>query len=219
MGGRSKLPLLTVLGGAITVAGSVMPFAKFSFEGFGVSQAETVSGLDTDDGKIYLAFGIGLIVLGLISWTVSSVGARRAIAVLAVLASLFLLVGAFIDIQDIESQAGLDDALAEQGGGSIEELEALGLTFDTSTGLGLYAVAVGGLVGLIGAIASVISRGQRTAVVVAPGAVAPPTQTYTPATAPPPVQPTAPPTTTTPPATTPPPAAPPPPSGTPPPNP
>jgi len=138
---RGKSPktagTVMIIGGILLAVGSLLQFAKL--EGFGIS--ETVSGLDTDDGKLFLGVGVALLIFGGVILGVASATARRIFGVLGVLISAFMVWAAIVDITGIGS-----DIPAEFAG----QIEA-------SAGIGLYVVLAGAVAGLIGSAMAVFA--------------------------------------------------------------
>lgn len=93
MSGTKKAAMLIGLGGLLLIVGPLLPFLTDDFGG-------SLSGLDTDDGKVFLGFGVGLLVLAGAVWVVRSSTGRRVVSGLAALGSLFMLYAAIVDITD-----------------------------------------------------------------------------------------------------------------------
>lgn len=171
-------PVLAVVGGVAMAVGAVLPFAKV--EG-GVSKiaSQTVNGLDTSDGKVYLGFGIAIVVLALLAWVMKGAG-RKVFAVLALLAAGFMLYAAIVDVSGAESAALK---------GIAEEIEAVfpaGTTIEVivdslkqagvgvSTGVGLYVVLVGSALGVLASLLALFQRAAAPPAEMAPAPPAPP---------------------------------------------
>ncbi|HZA27215.1 MAG TPA: hypothetical protein VE915_06155 [Actinomycetota bacterium] len=176
---------LTALGGLVMAIGALLPFAKVESGDLPIP-AQTVGGLDTPDGKLFLGVGIGLIVLGALIWMARSRAPRMIAAVLAIVAAGFMLYAAVVDITGIEDESL--DAIAEAGaaqtpGVSVEQVRAALDQFNVSinTGIGLYTVLAGAAIGVIGGLLSLLAKRPEP---VLPAAPPPPP--------PPPTMPTAP---------------------------
>lgn len=134
MTAAKKAAMLLGIGGLIMVVGSLMEFASVP--------GQSLSGLDTDDGKLYLGTGVVLAIFAGVIWSVAASTTRRVIGVLATLASLFMLYAAIIDITDIPE----------------------GVT----VGIGLYIVLVGTILASIGSIWALASKTDAAAGVAPP---------------------------------------------------
>jgi hypothetical protein len=172
---RSKSPagILGIIGGALLVIGSILPWAKVSLDldefasvlgvdpstlaGSGAATSQSVGGLDADGTLTLLAGIVVLICAGLFL-------AKRANTALGALIALGGLAGAGIAIYDIVSKdRQLDEALAEAG----PQLEAIGLNADTfkqvftvSFSIGIYACLAGGIVALIAGAMALMAKSE-----------------------------------------------------------
>jgi hypothetical protein len=178
---------LTILGGVAMAIGAILPFAKVEAGELPIP-SQTVGGLDTADGKLFLGVGIALIVLGVLIWMARSRGLRVVAAVLALLAAGFMLYAAIIDITGIEDESL--DAIAEAGaaqtaGVSVEQVRDALDQFNVSvkTGIGLYIVLVGSAIGAVGGLLGLLAKRPEPVMPAAP----PP-----PGAPPPPMEPTGP---------------------------
>ena len=124
MTASKKAAMLLGIGGLIMVIGSLMEFASVP--------GQSLSGLDTDDGKLYLGVGIALAIFAAVIWSVAAAGTRRVLGVLSTLAALFMLYAAIVDITDIPE--------------------------GVSVGIGLYIVLVGTILASIGAVWSLAAK-------------------------------------------------------------
>lgn len=175
--------ILGIVGGAILVIGSVLPWAKVSLdleefaqvlgvdpslmEGLGVQTSQSVGGLDAD-GKITLVAGIVVLVC-------AAILLARAMSWLGVVMLLGGLAGGGMALYDIVSKdRQLDDALAGAG----PQLESIGLSADTfkqvftvSFSIGIYLCVVGGVLALIAGAMALRSPSEPGMVAApAPGA-------------------------------------------------
>ena len=161
---KSKSPagILAILGGALLVIGSLLPWAKVSIDierfasvlgvdpaalaGADVASSQNIGGMDAD-GVFTLIAGIVVLVCAAIYL------AKRANTALSVLILLGGLLGAGVALFDIMSKdRQLNDALAEAG----PDLEAIGLSADTfkdvfavTFSIGIYICVIGGVLALI----------------------------------------------------------------------
>jgi hypothetical protein len=169
---------LMVLGGLLMAIGALLPFAKVEAGELPIP-AQTVGGLDTPDGKLFLGVGIGLVILGGLIWVAKSRPPRMVAAVLAIVAAGFMLYAAVVDITGIEAESL--DAIAEAGaaqtpGVSVEQVRAALDQFNVSinTGIGLYIVLGGAAIAVIGGILSLIAKQPEPMLPAAPPPPAPP---------------------------------------------
>lgn len=169
---------LMVLGGLLMAIGALLPFAKVEAGELPIP-AQTVGGLDTPDGKLFLGVGIGLVILGGLIWVAKSRAPRMVAAVLAIVAAGFMLYAAVVDITGIEAESL--DAIAEAGaaqtpGVSVEQVRAALDQFNVSinTGIGLYIVLGGAAIAVIGGILSLIAKQPEPILPAAPPPPAPP---------------------------------------------
>jgi hypothetical protein len=181
---------LIVLGGLLMAIGAFLPFAKVEAGELPIP-AQTVGGLDTPDGKLFLIVGIGLVIIGAWMWVSGSYGGFRGLgsvvlrritvilAIVAIVAAGFMLYAAVVDITGIEAESL--DAIAEAGaaqtpGVSVEQVRAALDQFNVSinTGIGLYIVLGGAAIALIGGILSLIAKQPEPMLPAAPPPPAPP---------------------------------------------
>jgi hypothetical protein len=169
---------LTVLGGLLMAIGAILPFARVEAGDLPIP-SQTVGGLDTADGKLFLGVGIGLVVLGVLMWMARSRGLRMTASVLSILAAGFMLYAAIVDITGIEDESL--DAIAEAGaaqtaGVSVEDVRQALDQFNVSvnTGVGLYIVLAGSAIAVIGGILGMLARKEEPMMPPAPPPAAPP---------------------------------------------
>jgi hypothetical protein len=135
--------ILAIIGGALLAVGSFLPWAEVSWGGTSV----TAQGIDDSYGYFTLAAGSFALIVGIVMRR----GAKRELAVLAVLAGL---VGGGVGLYEaLTIRDSVLDAAAEQLAPSFAldqaiETGQLGL----SISIGLYAVIAGGVVALVGGI-------------------------------------------------------------------
>ena len=169
---RPTAGILAIVGGALMAVGSFLAWAEVSGGGTSV----TAKGVDGSDGYITLVAGLVAILLGI----VMSRGAKRAVAVLVILAGI---VGGGIGLYDaLTAKDSVLDAAAEElapsFGASAEEVRAvLDQAIDAgqlsvSISIGLYVVIAGGVVALVGGILGLRGSGAEAAGTAAPAAPA-----------------------------------------------
>lgn len=130
--GRPRWPVaLSGLGGLLMVIGAILPFVTGSAGG--PFEGQSLGGLDTPDGKLYLGVGIGLIVFAFLIWATRSPSLRKILGVLVILASGFMIYAGIVDISDVQDQA------------------------EVEIGTGLYIVLIGSIIGVVGGVLSLIA--------------------------------------------------------------
>ncbi|HZA27216.1 MAG TPA: hypothetical protein VE915_06160 [Actinomycetota bacterium] len=115
--------------------GSILPFVAGSaggpFEGL------TEIGLRFSRGKFHLGVGIGLVLIAVLTQTLRlTLYSRRILGVVAIVGGASSLYWSLKDISEIPKLPEVD------------------------VGTGLYVVLVGGIIGLVGGVLSVIARGR-----------------------------------------------------------
>jgi hypothetical protein len=164
--------ILGIVGGAVLIVGSVLPWAKVSLDldkfaqvlgvdpslmaGLGAQTSQSVGGLDAD-GAVTLIAGIVVVVCA----GILLAKAKRWLGVLVLLGGL---AGGGIALYDIVSKdRQLDDALAGAG----PQLEAIGLSADTfrqvfsvSFSIGIYLCVIGGILALIAGAMALMSTSE-----------------------------------------------------------
>jgi hypothetical protein len=142
---RPTLPMgLIGLGGLLMVIGAILPFVTGSAGG--PFEGESLGGLSTPDGKLYLGVGIALLVFAVLIWQVAAGTARLAFGILTILAAGFMVYAGIVDISQVGDQPEVD------------------------IGIGLYVVLAGSIVGVIGGVLSLTGRGAASAAPPPPAA-------------------------------------------------
>ena len=181
---KSPVGILGIIGGALLVIGSILPWAEVSLDldafasvlgvdpsvlaGSGAETSQSIGGLDADGSLTLVAGIVVLVCAGLFI-------AKRANTALGVLILLGGLAGAGIALYDILSKdRQLDEALAESGA----DLQEIGLTAETfkevfavSFSIGIYVCLVGGLVALAAGAMALMAKPDPAAASVAAGPV------------------------------------------------
>jgi hypothetical protein len=151
--GRLALVLLT-LGGLLMIVGPLLSYLNFEFNlTGGPASEEQLTGLDTDDGKLFLAVGVFILLVALIVAISRSTGVRRFLGlVVVVFAGLLLYVGiADIGSAEKDALAGLSEATDQQDG-ALPEVDP---------GIGLYLSTIGAAAALVGSAALLLGRGRQ----------------------------------------------------------
>jgi hypothetical protein len=192
-GGSAAARVLLVVGGVVAIAGALLPWAKISadFSGLGAGAfSETLTGWDTNDGKVIVALAAVLVLIGLVVAGLRGRGARMAVGVLAGLGSIAVLA---VGLYDAVQTSGLKDkALGSSSGQEraiLEQFIRQGLlSIDSQPWV--WLCVVGGALALIGSALALLSRrSEPVAPAIASSHVAPstpPTPSPPPAAPPPP---------------------------------
>jgi hypothetical protein len=161
LAGAARAGFVTMAGGVVMILGTFLPFVRVATSFPGVP-TQNVSGLDTDDGKLFLAFGAGIAVFGLIILLTRGV-IPRVMGVLALLGGGFMGVAGIIDLTSFGDEALREvaaAAAAETPGTTTEQVlqlfQQLGVTLDP--GIGLYVVLAGTLISVIGGVWAILTR-------------------------------------------------------------
>jgi hypothetical protein len=171
--GTARAGFVTMAGGILMILGTLLPFLSVSAGASGLP-TESVSGLDTPDGKLFLGVGVAIAVFGLVILLTRGV-VPKFMGVLAVLAGGFMLVAGIIDLAGLgdEGLRSLAEAAAEETPGVTAEqilqiLRQVGVS--VNAGIGLYVVLVGSAIAVIGGLWAIFTR----TTVAVPAAPAPP---------------------------------------------
>ena len=147
-------------GGIVAIVGSVLPWLSVPYTRLVVLSAN-VSGTSGKDGKIVLACGIVLILIGLLlPPTTISVSLRRLLAVVAVVVGLAGggLAAYDISAKDRQVDDALRKAIARTGNTSLtvgQIKQTLGV--EVSIKIGLILSVVGGALGVVGGVAGLLT--------------------------------------------------------------
>jgi hypothetical protein len=178
-------PVLAIAGGGLLAIGSFLSWATVSGAGTEVS----AKGVDGSDGYVTLAAGLVALVCGLIAMK----GAKRALAVLTIIAGL---AGAGLGLYDaLTAKDSVLDAAAEevaaQVGATTEEVRALlDAAIDAgelgiSISFGLYIVIGGGVLAIVGGVMQMSGKGTSVGAPAIPAGFGASTTSAAPASAPP----------------------------------
>lgn len=138
--GKSRSALLLILGSIVMIAGCALTFltVDVSEEGRAAGLPESIvepqSGFDTGDSSTYVLFGVIAIICGIIVGVSKKSGARKAAAVIGLLAGLVSLYAGYVDA------TAASDALPAEFSGFAE----------AKSGVGTYVVILGALLVTIG---------------------------------------------------------------------
>lgn len=170
---------VAALGGILAIVGTLLSWITVKIElGEAGSQSFSANGLKTSDGKIAIVAAIILLIAAGGMRAGKTKGARRGLAILAVIAGLAAGGVAILNIATAERQKSdaLDEASAQIASSTgltaadvrteLEKVTTISLAF------GIYITAAGGVIGLIGGIMGIGSAGKmsdETATPAAPG--------------------------------------------------
>jgi len=159
--GAARAGFVTMAGGILMILGTLLPFLSVSAGASGLP-TESVSGLDTPDGKLFLGVGVAIAVFGLVILLTRG-AIPKIMGVLAVLAGGFMLVAGIINLTGLgeEGLRSLADAAAEETPGVTSDqilqiLRQVGVS--VNAGIGLYIVVVGSLISVIGGLWAIFTR-------------------------------------------------------------
>ena len=159
-------PALAVVGGILVVVGSLITWAEAS-----VGPASfSASGIDGWEGKVTIGGGAALLFGG-ISAFLGSAQARtrmRSSALVGGLAASGVAIYTALTARDQIVDSAVDEIVAQVPGTSVEEARStLDLALDgglltVTLQIGIWLVIVGGVIGLIAAVAAISSGGAAT---------------------------------------------------------
>jgi hypothetical protein len=140
---------LTGLGGLLLVIGSILPFLAGSAGG--PFEGQTSSGLRFPRGKVDLGVGIGLVLIAVLIRALRlTLFSTRILGVVAVVGAAIIVYWSVRDVSDVSKLPEVD------------------------VGTGLYVVLVGGIIGLVGGVLSLIARETTSPVGSVPEPARPP---------------------------------------------
>ncbi len=194
--GTSRAPIgaiLAIVGGALLLVGSFLPWAEVS----GGGQSVSAKGIDGSDGYITIATGLIALVAGIMLLRQS----RRVLAILALVAGL---IGGGLGLYDaLTAKDNVLDAAAEElaptFGGSAEQVRVLldeaidAGQLSISMSFGIFIVIAGGVLALVGGFLSMRGSDEAGAGSTSPATgftsapVTAPSESPAATTAPPPV--------------------------------
>ena len=160
---------IVVVGGALAVIGAVIPWAKVSLGPPLAAASRSAAGTNTTDGKVVLALGVALAVVGA---AMAFAPRRELLVAMAVVATLAGLAVTVLAIYDLSRKSDLDRTFVrgfrqgfEQATGqrlSDPQIRVLMARFGIklSLGPGLYVALAGGLVGAAGGALGLAGRGR-----------------------------------------------------------
>jgi hypothetical protein len=164
-------PILILIGGAVTIVGSLLNWASLSVSAprlGGLSQK--ISGTSATEGKVAIIVGIAMVIGGLLVWLAPNRGLRRGVAIGAIAGGLVIAGLTIYDISTKDTQ--FNDAF-RKGVRSIPvasnltdaQIDALrdrlGVTF--SLEFGIILTLIGGAIGLVGGIVAMAAKEPEVA--------------------------------------------------------
>ena len=176
--GLPMAAMLAVAGGALLAIGSVLTWAKASLnldvfaqalgvdpaqlEGaVGAETSQVVSGTSTSDGKLALACGLVVVILGIVAYA-----KRDRWKILGVVTAIGGLVGGGIALYDISKKDDVISAAKETVGPTLASIgldaSILDDIFEVSLGIGIWVCVIGGIVAVSGGVMMMMSKSSAT---------------------------------------------------------
>ena len=156
--------IFALVGGVLAAIASFLTWASVSASGQGVS----AKGTDGSDGYFTLVAGLVLVAYGIASLTVSALGGKRALALIAIIAGLVAGGVALYDAVTAKERV-LDEAASQLAGSfGVSEAQARQLLdkavdsgqINISLSFGIFVVIGGGVLGLIGGVMGLRTSGE-----------------------------------------------------------
>jgi hypothetical protein len=162
--------VIAAVGGALAVIGSVLTWATVKSDLFGGDPVQNVKGL-SGDGKITVVLGAIAMLAGVVTLVSRNPGARRALAIAAIVGGLGAAALGVFDLVDLKTNA-IDDIITGLGADpntiTGEQRRQVEDAFTVTVGMGLYLTIAGGAIGLIGGIMSLRRRPDESLPLAAP---------------------------------------------------
>lgn len=154
-----------IAGVLLIVVGTFLPWFSVDVSFGGFSSSESVTGINTDDGKLAIGIGGVILILAIFTWLAKGPTARRVLLGITVLLAILSVVASIIDLTNDET-GGVESFITGGGG-----------EFDLSRGIGLYLVLAGGIVALAGTVMGFMAGAPAAAPAgvppMVPGAIPP----------------------------------------------
>ncbi|HEV8682814.1 MAG TPA: hypothetical protein VGS09_08590 [Actinomycetota bacterium] len=159
--GAARAGFVTMAGGIVMILGALLPFVRVTTSIPGVP-AENFSGLDTDDGKVLVAIGIGVAVVGVVVLLTRGV-IPKVMGVLGVVAGGLVVLRGIVLLTSFGEEAlreVADAAAAEAPGVTADQLLQLFQQFGVTLhpGIGLYVGLAGGVIAALGGVWAILTR-------------------------------------------------------------
>jgi hypothetical protein len=152
--------IMLILGGALMGISSVLAHLDWRLDevltGGGV-QSGSFKGIDTDDGKFFLAFGVVLLLAGTALWIIRSQSWRVVVCGASLAIAGFMIYVGVANITGISDDA-LEGLLGTDDPAVMEEARPHA---DFDAGVGLYVATGGAALALLGALFSFRPRFTR----------------------------------------------------------
>jgi hypothetical protein len=160
--GAARAGFVTMAGGILMILGTLLPFATVSAEGVPGFTTESASGLDFPRGGMFLGFGVGIAVVGLVMLLTKEV-VPKILGVLAVLAGGSMLVAGIMQLTGLEQSIAEAAAEVNPGVTADQVLQALRqVGVSVNAGIGLYVVLAGSLISAAGGVWAIVTRTTAT---------------------------------------------------------
>jgi hypothetical protein len=164
--------IVTIAGGAIVLITSFLPWGKVSAGQSGLFPEETGNATDFDLGWFAIAAGAALIVAGVVMLARNLPSVWKTMGGLAIAAGLvaILVTGYNIATKDRQVDDAIRDGIEESTGQQLTdqqleavkaELERIGI--EISLQFGIYLTILGGLVGIVGGLIALRTKGTQPA--------------------------------------------------------
>jgi hypothetical protein len=158
--------------GALFIA--LGPFATFGqatltlsgISGPAPISGDSVQGIDTADGKFFVAAGVLLLVAAIVMRSSSSVRARTVGTLFVLFGSLFVMVMAAIDLFTIANELKEDLLRVLASGEEVPGSDPIRDLMTVRLGPGLFLVIVGGILGVLAGTAGMVLQTQPSESVV-----------------------------------------------------
>ncbi len=176
--GSPMAAMLAVAGGALLAIGSVLTWAKASLDldafaqalgvdpaqlegAVGAETSQVVSGTSTSDGKLALACGLVVVILGIVAYA-----KRDRWKILGVVTAIAGLVGGGIALYDISKKDDVISSAKEAVGPTLASIgldaSILDNIFKVSLGIGIWVCVIGGIVAVLGGLMMMMSKSSAT---------------------------------------------------------
>jgi hypothetical protein len=175
-------PIIILIGGAVTIVGSLLNWASVSVSAPQLAAlSQKVSGTSATEGKIAIVVGIAMAIGGLFTWLSPNRALRRAMAIVAIVGGLVIAGLTIYDISTKDTQ--FNDAFRKgvrstPAGATLTDAQVdalrdqFGVTF--SLEFGIILTLIGGAIGLVGGVVALAAKEPEAAAVGPEAPAAPP---------------------------------------------
>jgi hypothetical protein len=163
--------LFTALGGLLIALGAISDWATVVFQGQAFENS-AAKGIDVLEGRVALGLGVAMLVAIVSMRLAGSIGARRLLALIVLVAALGALAIGVVDVlraKDRFGGYGLDEtaaAMAEQFDVPVDRVRAdleaeIARDGSIDLGMGIWLVVAGGAIGVVGGLLDLAWVGQQ----------------------------------------------------------